>query len=194
MASSTRAAAAPSERLLAAAAKLFPKEGIRAVGVDRVLAEAQVARASLYQAFGSKDALIAAYVDRQDELDRATYAKAVAGLDDPADRLLVLFDLARATANKSRFRGCLYLNAATEFPDQQHPVVAAVARHRDWLRELLVTLLTEAGANDPEPLAGRIQVIYDGAVAGSKLNRNTGPIDTGRDLATEILAERTQRP
>lgn len=189
VASSKPAVTAPSERLLTAAAKLFTKEGIRAVGVDRVLTEAQVARASLYQAFGSKDALIAAYIDRQDEADRAGYAKATAGIDDPVDKLLALFDRAHASAHRTRFRGCLYLNAATEFPDQKHPVAAAVARHRDWLRALLLDQLARAGAADPEQAADQFQLIYDGAVANSKFSRSTEPIDRGRRMAARLLAE-----
>lgn len=179
----------PAQRLLQAAGNLFMREGIHAVGVDRVLTEAGVARASLYHAFGSKDALVAAYVDDQDHADRAKWEKAAADVDTAQERILVLFDLARSSALHRRFRGCLYLNAATEFPDPEHPVRHAVARHRGWLREMLLDELTRAGVEAPEPVADRIILLYDGAVAGSKFSRTTAPIDLGRSVANELISD-----
>lgn len=177
----------PAERLLEAAGNLFAREGIRAVGVDRVLAEAGVARASLYHAFGSKDALIAAYVDDQDRADRGKWEEATAGIGSPAEKVLALFDLARTAAVQRDYRGCLYLNAATEFPDRDHPVRHAVARHRAWLREMLLDQLAQAGVPDRERVADRIVVLYDGAVAGSKFSRSTSPIDVGREMVDQLV-------
>ncbi|MEU6130361.1 TetR family transcriptional regulator [Saccharopolyspora sp. NPDC047091] len=187
MATTRSGAAAPAQRLLDAAGTLFVREGIRAVGIDRVLAEAGVARASLYHAYGSKDGLIAAYLDDQDEADRGKWEKAAAELDSPREKVLALFDLAHGAALNRRFRGCLYLNAATEFPDPQHPARAAIDRHRTWLHELLVDLAARSGAADPEATAERIRLIYDGAVAGSKFSRGTEPIELGKRLAAELL-------
>lgn len=183
----------PAERLLEAAGTLFAREGIRAVGVDRVLSEAGVARASLYHAFGSKDGLIAAYITSQDEADRKKWENAVAGLDTPQGKVLALFDLAHSAAVTRRFRGCLYLNAATEFPDRAHPVRTPVAQHRAWLRELLADLVEQAGARDVEGTAERILLVYDGAVAGSKLSRSTDPIALGKEMAERILVEQTSK-
>jgi AcrR family transcriptional regulator len=180
----------PAERLLAAAAKLFVRHGIRAVGIERLIAEAGVARASLYQSFGSKDELIAAYLDRQDALDRAAWQRAAADAgSDPVDRALLLFDLAEASARKRRYRGCLYLNAATEFPDPHHPATAAIARHREWVTDLLSELLVEAGVHDVAETAAAVQLLYDGALAGSKLSKSTAPIMRGRKMARRTIAD-----
>lgn len=194
MATTRPAGTTPAQRLLEAAGTLFAQEGIRAVGVDRVLAEAGVARASLYHAFGSKDALVAAYIDSQDEADRRKWEKAAANLDSPESKILALFDLAHTAAVNRRFRGCLYLNAATEFPDRTHPVGASIARHRAWLRELLIDLAGQAGAHDVEHTADRLRLIYDGAVAGSKFAKSTDPIETGKQLAEQILAQQASAP
>lgn len=189
MASSSRTSDSPAERLLDAAARLFVQEGIRAVGIDRLIAEASVARASLYQSFGSKDGLIAAYLDRQDELDRAKWSRTARKSDDPMEKVLLLFDLA-ATASRTRgFRGCLYLNAATEFPDADHPAARSIARHRAWMRDLLVELLIEAGSHPADEGAQTIQVLYDGALAGSKLSKSTAPIRHAKELARRYLTE-----
>ncbi|MBB5068879.1 TetR/AcrR family transcriptional regulator [Saccharopolyspora gloriosae] len=187
MATTRSGGTAPAQRLLEAAGDLFVREGIRAVGIDRVIAEAGVARASLYHAFGSKDALVAAYLDDQDDADRRKWEKATAGLDTPRDKILALFDLAHGAAVARRFRGCLYLNAATEFPDPGHPARAAVDRHRAWLHALLVDLVEQTGASDVEGVAERVRLLYDGAVAGSKFSRSTAPIELGKELAASLL-------
>lgn len=181
--------ALPAERLLAAATSLFAKHGIRAVGVDRILAEAGVARASLYQAYGSKDALIEAYLRHQDQRDREGYARARAKLTDPAERVLLSFELAAAAAKRRRFRGCLYLNAATEFPDQRHPVAGVVGEHRGWLREVWAGELHEVGARDTGRLLDRLTLLYDGGLAGSKASHSTGPILLARDMAADLLRD-----
>ncbi|WP_420094730.1 TetR/AcrR family transcriptional regulator [Nocardia asteroides] len=174
----------PAQRLLDTAGALFARYGIRAVGIDRVLAEAGVARASLYSSYGSKDALVLAYLEHLDRRDRARWQEAVAAVPGPADRVLTFFDLALASAPGKGFRGCQYANAATEFPDERlEPVVA----HRVWVRETLTGLLAEAGVADPGVLAQRIQLVYDGALAGSKLEHSVEPLRLGRAIAAELL-------
>ncbi|MEV7010087.1 TetR family transcriptional regulator [Streptosporangium sp. NPDC051022] len=177
----------PAERLLETAGRLFPIRGIRAVGIDQIIAEAGVAKASLYQAFGSKDALVVAYLERQDAADRAVYRAAVTGLTDPAGRVLLSFDLAMAAARRRSYRGCLFLNAATEFPDPGHPVAEAVEAHRAWMRARWAEALAGRGV-ERAALVERVQVLYDGGVAGAKAARSTAPIALGREMARELLA------
>ncbi|WP_051341237.1 TetR/AcrR family transcriptional regulator [Pseudonocardia spinosispora] len=179
----------PADRLLDSATTLFDREGIRAVGIDRLIADADVARASLYQHFGSKDTLVVSYLRRADEKDRAGYERAVRGLDDrPLDRVRTVFRLAGAAARRRDYRGCLYLNALTEFPDQDSPVRAVVNAHRQWLLTELTTALTQAGAREPEQLATNLQMLYDGALVGSKANRSATPIEQAAALADQLIA------
>lgn len=177
--------APPAERLLTTASDLFSRYGIRAVGIDRILAESGVARASMYSAYGSKDALVLAYLEHLDRRDRARWADAVAGDPDPVARILAFFDLALASAPVRNFRGCQYANAATEFPDED---LAPVRAHRLWLRDTLTGLLAEAGVRDPAATARRIQLIYDGALSGSKMEHSDAPLRLGRALAAEAVA------
>ena len=182
------AAGTPAERLLATATELFAAHGIRAVGIDRILAEAGVAKASLYSAFGSKDGLVTAYLERLDERDRARWAAAVAEVTDPVVRLLTFFDLAAASAPIRNFRGCQYLNAATEFPGQDLPMLAPVRAHRVWVREVMVAALREAGCPSADEVAQRVQVIYDGALAGTKFTHSDEAIQLGRSMAIGLIA------
>lgn len=182
----------PAERLIQTATTLFVREGIRAVGVDRLIADAQVARASLYQCFGSKDALITAYLDRQHEMDRTVYERAMARLEDPVERALVLFDLAEASSRRSRYRGCPFLNAITEFPGHRHPLFAVVLKRRQWLLNQLFTALQDARVDDPRTVAEQVQLLYDGGLAGSKVNKSGEPIRLAKQMAQELI-ERSSR-
>ena len=178
----------PAERLLATAAQLFAEEGIRAVGIDRLISEAGVARASLYQAFGSKDRLIAEYLRRQHDIDRRNWQSAARGADaDPVGKVLAFFDCAAKAAKRRRYAGCLYLNAAAEFPDRSHPVHEAVAEHRRWMREELTRLLGEAGVADAVDTAKSVQVLYDGGLTGSKLCRTVEPIHRAAAMTRTLI-------
>jgi AcrR family transcriptional regulator len=184
----------PAERLLDTAAALFAREGIRAVGIDRLIAEADVARASLYQHFGSKDTLVVQYLQRADRNDRAGYQRAVRDLaDHPRERIRAVFRLAGAAARRRGFRGCLYVNAVTEFPEQKHPVRLVVTAHREWLAGELTSALTQAVVPAPDRLAARLQLLYDGALVGSKASHSIAPIEDAAAL-TEELIEAALRP
>nr|WP_038171513.1 TetR/AcrR family transcriptional regulator [Tomitella biformata] len=179
----------PADRLLTAATELFAAHGIRAVGIDRIIGEAGVARASLYSGFGSKDALVTEYLHQLDLRDRQRWEDAVAGLDSPVGRIFAFFDLAIASAPVRNYRGCQYLNAATEFPGELHGVLSPVSEHRVWLHEQLTALLTTAKIPDAPVLATKIQTIYDGALAGSKFACSEEPIRVGRGMVADLLAD-----
>ncbi|OBG33889.1 TetR family transcriptional regulator [Mycobacterium alsense] len=174
----------PSERLLRVASDLFATQGIKAVGIDQILRDAGVAKASLYSWYGSKDALVLAYLNDLDQADRKRWSEAVSGLDDPTDKILAFFDVAIAGAPKRGYRGCLYANAAGEFPGAELPPVRA---HRQWVRSTLAMLLTAAGVSEAAKFAREIQLLYDGALVGSKMERSVAPIKLGRRLAADAL-------
>lgn len=177
----------PAERLLEAATALFAREGIRAVGVERIIEHADVARGSLYQSYGSKDGLIVAYLRHQDARDRGAYDRARHGLDDPLEEVLVAFDLAARSARRRGFRGCLYLNAATEFPDLRHPSSAVIREHREWLGSAWRRSVAALGAADPDAVVAELTLLYDGGLVGSKIAKSTAPIELAREMAARRL-------
>jgi len=177
--------ARPADRLIRTAAKLFASQGIRAVGIDQILREAGVAKASLYSTYGSKDALVVAYLSDLDQADRNRWLRAATEVADEVDKVLLFFDLAAKAAVARDFRGCLYANAATEFPGIEfEPVVA----HRRWLVQTVAGLLADAGATNPDELARDIQLLYDGALVGSKISRSIEPITQARAWAAQRIA------
>ncbi|ORA39356.1 TetR/AcrR family transcriptional regulator [Mycobacterium aquaticum] len=178
--------ASPAERLLASATKLFAAQGIRAVGIDHLLRDAAVAKASLYSTYGSKEALVIAYLTRLDLRDRNRYQESVADVTDPVAKVLAFFDLAITGAHARDFRGCLYANAATEFPGTELEPVSA---HRQWLLDTVADLLKQAGVDHPVEVARDVQLIYDGAQVGSKVARSVLPIEQARRLAERLITQ-----
>jgi AcrR family transcriptional regulator len=157
------------ERLLSTASELFYAEGIRAVGIDRIIATAGVTRATLYRHFPSKDDLVVAYLTRTDEALRAR-ADATRADGAPADETIRI--MARSIADDIRrpgFRGCAFLNAAAEYPDPVHPVHQAVVEHRQWLLSTLTDLFAATGKPDAEPAGRHFVMLRDGAMAAGCL-------------------------
>lgn len=177
--------ARPADRLLAAATDLFGKHGIRAVGIDRILREADCAKASLYSTFGSKDALVIAYLTEVDLADRSRFGQAIEGIGDPVAKALTFFDLAHTRGLRHDFPGCLYTSAASEFPGVRFQ---PIDDHRQWVRSTLIGLLKAAGVRRPTSLARHVQLLYDGALVSSKVEQSVDPIRFARGIAENAIA------
>ena len=176
--------ASPADRLLAVATKLFAAHGIRAVGIERILRESGCAKASLYDLYGSKAALVVAYLTQLDRADRRRWEQAVETLSCPTEKALAFFDLAIANGPKCDFPGCLYANVATEFPGVRFE---PIDEHRQWVRSCLTELMRSAGAECPDTTAREIQLLYDGALTASKLEQSIEPIRLGRRIAADFI-------
>lgn len=164
----TRAATPPvRDRLLDAADRLFYQEGVRATGIDRVLAEAEAAKASLYSHFGCKDDLVAAYVDRRVTLAREAIDAWVAQVP-PAERALRLFDYVVRWTAEPDFRGCPVQHVVGEIADPAHPARVLAAAQREWLLERFTEWARAAGATDARRMGSALLVLFDGAVAASE--------------------------
>ncbi|MGC7096411.1 TetR/AcrR family transcriptional regulator [Amycolatopsis lurida] len=152
-------------RLLATATRLFYTEGIRAVGIDRIVAEAKVTRATLYRHFPGKDDLIVSYLREADQAIRREVDAAVAR-DLPAPETLMAIAEGIAEGIRSPgFRGCAFLNAAAEYPDPAHPVHQAVLVHRHWFSDAITEVLAHIGDAPAEPAARHFVLLRDGAMA-----------------------------
>ncbi|MCU7825868.1 TetR/AcrR family transcriptional regulator [Kitasatospora sp. DSM 101779] len=158
------------ERLLDTAAGLFYAEGVRAVGVDRLIAEAGITKATFYRHFPGKDELVLAYLDRRDRDVRERLAAAAAASPDPRSTLAVLVAALADEVCGPGFRGCPFINAAAEYPDADHPVRRLVAAHRRWFRDALADLLTACGHLDPAGGAAALLLLRDGAMVAGYLD------------------------
>jgi len=173
----------PRERLLAAANELFYAEGVHTVGIDRVIERAGVAKASLYSTYGSKDALVRAYLESRHEGIRMRLQAAVEGAESPREQLLAVFVTLADRISAPDYRGCAFVRASAESDDD---VAMQTSREfRGWLRDLLVELAVDAGAADAETLARQLVMVYDGAGLGVRMDQNA---DSGRQA---VAAART---
>jgi len=159
----------PRERLLATATRLFDAEGIRAIGVERLVAETPVTRATFYRHFPTKDDLVVAYLRATDSHVRASVAERTRGLAG-RDAILAIFEWLASAMRRRDFRGCTFTNAAAEYPRVDHPVRVAVRAYRDWFRDTLRTHLIEAGHPDPDRGAVTLVMLRDGAMTGCFLD------------------------
>jgi len=165
----------PRERLLETANRLFYAEGVHTVGIDRILAEAGVAKASLYKTFGSKDGLVAAYLESRHPRTVEQLSAAVAGVIDPCERLTAIFDSQAALFARPDYRGCAFVVASAESTGAvtgDSPVEEASAAYRSWVQGLFLGIATDAGAADPETLARRLQLVYDGSAVAARMDRD----------------------
>ncbi|GAA3510116.1 TetR/AcrR family transcriptional regulator [Dietzia aurantiaca] len=183
----------PRERLLATATRLFSTDGIRAVGIDRILREAGVAKASLYNTYGSKDELVVAYLRSVAERDRVLWRRRADRSPDARGRVLALFDIIRERVEPATPGSC-HIAAAIEFPspdtDGERSIRAAVADQRAWVAETLRSELAGMGLQDPDniaDLADRLALLHDGAVTAAMLGEVQTTSMTARSMAELIL-------
>jgi AcrR family transcriptional regulator len=174
------------DRLLEAADRLFYKEGVRAVGIDRLLAEADAAKASLYQHFGCKDQLVASYLERKTRDARAQIEAYLA--DTPSSqRALTFFDWVVEWTESKDFRGCPLQHTVSEITDAAHPARVIAHGQREWFKARLLEWSTAAGVKDPKAIARALVVLFDGAVAGSEVDGPQRARDA-RWMAKKLLA------
>lgn len=179
------AAATPRERLLAAAAELFYQEGVHTVGIDRVIARAGVAKTTLYATFGSKDALIAAYLEDRHRKMRERVEQAIGRHHSSRDQLLAVFDLQIELAGDREYRGCAFASATAEA--HAPSADAAADAYRAWLRETLTSLASQAGVADPETLGRQLHLLWDGAAQSARMDRDQRGAWAARAAAATLL-------
>lgn len=174
------------ERILETASELFYRQGIQAVGVDAIIAAADVARMSFYRHFRSKEGLVLAFLDKRDERFRAWLAAEVERLaPDPADRPLAIFDaLARRFALED-YRGCAFINVMSEAADRNDAVHQAAAAHKAKIQDYFAQLLREAGL-DTE-YAPELMLLVDGAVVSAVREGSKAPAYRAKRLAALLL-------
>src|SRR4029450_11649976 len=196
--------ARPRDRILTTATELFHSEGIGAVGVNRVIGQADVAPMTLYRQFGGKDALVAATLEQwrpawlhplPDAMDRRG--------DDPSARFDGLWDELESWFAEPGFRGSFVANAATELrsePAHPHhrttlhhrpapppPPHSRILQHRLALRQLLEDLAKASGAYDPAVLAAQLQILVDGAISAAAGDRDPTSASGARPLAKAAI-------
>jgi AcrR family transcriptional regulator len=158
------------ERILQTASTLFYQRGVHAVGVDLVVVEAGVAKTSLYRHFRTKDDLIAAFLQREDESFWSLWDR-IAELHktDPVAELDVHLDRIGERFGRPNYRGCPQINVAAEFPDSNHPARRVALAHKQELRRRLKGIAERLHVKRPDELAGQLSLLLNGAFVSAHL-------------------------
>ena len=178
--------ASARDRLLAAADELFYEEGIHTVGIDRVIERAGVAKAPLYNVFGSKDELIRAYLSARHVARQERIRNGLASYGTPRERLLGVFDVLGEVFAQPGFHGCAFLNASAEAAAGS-AVAEVSGQSRAWVRSLFADLSQAAGAADPDRLAQQLVLLYDGATVAARMDHDPTAAAAARAAATVLL-------
>jgi len=166
----TQKASEPRDRLLRTASELFYREGIHSVGVDRIVADAGVTRATFYRHFPGKENLVEAYLSWEDAALRGLFAEAATHVSSPEEMLEAVIQGIAEDVSRNHTRGCPFINASAEYPDATSPVREIIRDHRAWFRGILQDALTAAGRDDAEERAGAIVLLRDAALVGGYLD------------------------
>jgi AcrR family transcriptional regulator len=185
------------ERLLAAADELFYENGVHTVGIDRVIERADVAKATLYSTFGSKEELVLAYLRARHASTQAKVERALKeNYASARERLIGVFEV-QGTNFVPGFRGCAFVGASAE-SKEGGAVQRAADDFRAWLRGLFLHLTTEAGAPDPLALARQLILLYDGAIVTAWMDRDpnasVAALSAARVLVEAALPSRVNAP
>jgi AcrR family transcriptional regulator len=188
-----RTSAETREHVLRVTQELFYWNGIRAIGVDRIAAEAGIAPTQLYRLFASKDDLIDAYVERADRLYRAWFTEAMEkGGAEPRARILAVFDALTEQVRPAACRGCLFLMALSEIPESERAAHLRAVGTKRWVRAQFAALVDAAAPSVPrktrEALADQLTLITEGVYASVQALGTEGPAARARSLVVALLS------
>ena len=175
------------QRLLEAGDELFYNEGIHAVGIDRILEHANVAKGSLYYNFaGGKDDLIEQYLAGRHGQWKTVVDEAVARAATPTDRILAVFDALGELFARPDYRGCAFVNATAEArPDSVE--ARAATEFRGWVHELFRGLVAGVPARRPDELVEQLVVLYDGATTTAQMDHTAASAEVARRIAATVI-------
>ncbi|BBZ27545.1 TetR family transcriptional regulator [Mycolicibacterium madagascariense] len=186
MTSTARPRRSARDRLLEAANELFYDEGVQTVGIDRVIERAGVAKASLYNTFGSKEELVQAYLESRHAGTLARLTAAIEEHTDPTARIFAVFDAQADIVSQPSFRGCAFMSASAEAPPGGM-IEDAVQSYRADLRDVFVGLAKDAGAPDPIRLGRQLHLVYDGVIIAAQMDRDPSIAAAARAAVGELL-------
>ena len=175
-------------QLIDTAIDLFDRHGFHAVGIDKILSTAGLAKMTLYHHFASKEVLIVAVLEKRDASFRAAFADAIAGAGTGRAELLAMFDAIEAWTREPAFRGSLFDKAAAEYGEKDHPVKKAVLAHKGWLFGEVRRAAAATGVADPVKLAAELFLLIEGAVLAAAVTGDRSAARRAKAAAETLIA------
>lgn len=171
------------QRILETAGRLFYRQGYNSTGINQLIEEASVAKASLYQHFKTKDAILKAYLAEASQAWFEQVTKTVNAHSTTKEKVLALFDMLRDTLTNADFRGCNFQNAAVELAIDETDTRQFIQNHKARMRQIFADLLVSSGPD----VADEITLLFEGAMITSQLYQNKEPVDTAYRIVNRLL-------
>lgn len=178
-------------RILDTANRLFYEDGIRNVGVDRIIASSSVTKATFYKHYRAKDNLIVDYITARHVATRHELDAIIARASGPAEAIDLHLAAIIDELSRPGFRGCAFINAAAEFPEPNHPVRQIVSAHREWYTDSLAALMRDLGHERPGDAADELVLARDGAMTGGYAGDPVAAAAALSRVAARVVAEAT---
>lgn len=183
-----RAKSDARQRIVETAERLFYAEGIRAVGIDRIIAESEVAKMTLYNHFASKDELILAVLQYREEKFGAMFERWMERhVKKGLNRIEAFFEALYDWFKSPGFRGCAFINASVELANARHAASEFSAQHKERFHEMLTEILTETSGKKAASVAPGICLLVEGAIVSAVMEQSATPAVTARDAALALL-------
>lgn len=171
-------------RIVSTASRLFYTQGYNSTGINQVIEEAEVAKASLYQYFPSKDDLLAEYLKVTADSTNAVLQSVADKYKTPREKILGVFDFLVRHTRQTEYRGCNFLNVAAEIPKDNQKVKALIKKQKNHIRALFAEILKPAGKED---LADELYILFDAALVSSKVFGESWPVKTTKGIVEKLL-------
>ena len=177
------------EKLLDVAADLFYTQGFQSVGIDQIYGQVGITKTAFYKHFESKDDLIIAVLNRRDQRELEEWGNyiRIRGRDDSRRQLSAFFELLEEWFSKPDFRGCFFLNALTEFPNENDPINRAARAHGEHLASMMLRFAAAAGADDPAALTQQLMLLITGAISSRHRTGDLGAAKTATRVAHVLI-------
>lgn len=180
------------KKILDTASRLFYQQGYNATGINQIIAEADVAKASLYEHFKSKEDLLIAYLEFMFEQTMSLFRQVASTKVEAKEKISAIFELLSENSNSKEFRGCQFLNIAGEIPIENQRVYDVIRQQKNGLRALFAEILKSDSMGEDEiqrteSLADGIYLLYDGAIMSCKVFGNSWPVFAAHKNALSLL-------
>ena len=182
------------QRIVETAERLFYAEGIRSVGIDRIIAEAEVAKMTLYNHFASKDDLILAVLHYREEKFGGMFERWMERhVKKGTDRLEAFFAALKNWFESPGFRGCAFINAVVELADARHPASQFSAEHKERFHQMIREIITETGGTKAASVAPAIALMVEGAIVTAVMEQTSVPADVAKVAAMTLVSKAKRR-
>ncbi len=186
----------PSKRdeLVRESLKIFYRDGFHATGMDLLSTETGISKTTMFKHFRSKEDLILATLRLRDENFRNWLFRRMEQAGPPRAQLLAMFDALKEWFDQPDFRSCMFIKAASEYPDPEHPIHAQAAEHKRLLFRQLETIAADAGAEDPAALARILLLLKEGAIVTAHIGHEADPAGDAKAAARRFLSDLPAEP